>query len=65
MYVFSKALEYCLFSIQGRTANDPTATNSDPNSPTTPETIETLPMGLFRQVSDQFNQTEWSVENLF
>jgi hypothetical protein len=44
--------------------NDPDTTNPNPNPPASPGTIEALPMVVFGQVSDEFNQTEWSVKIL-
>ena len=43
-------------------ANPNPVTTGIPNSPMSPGTIDALPMVVFGQVSDEFNQTEWSVK---
>jgi hypothetical protein len=49
-----------ILSVQRRVPDAPNATN--PNPPASPGTIEALPMVVFGQVSDEFDQTEWSVK---
>jgi hypothetical protein len=48
-----------ILSVQRRMPNVPDRTNADP--PASPGTIDAIPMVVFGQVSDEFDQTEWSV----
>jgi hypothetical protein len=48
--------------IQRIIPDNPSTTNPNPNPSASPGTIDALPMVVFRQVSDEFNQTEWSVK---
>jgi hypothetical protein len=41
--------------------NAPNTTNTNANPPASPGTIDALPIVVFGPVSDEFNQTEWSV----
>jgi hypothetical protein len=50
-----------ILSVQQRVSNAPNTTNPNPNPPASPGTIDALPIVVFGQVSDEFNQTEWSV----
>ncbi len=57
-----------ILSVQQRLPNTPAATYPNtpaatyPNSPASPGTIDALRIVVFGQVSDEFNQTEWSVK---
>ncbi len=53
-----------ILSVQRIIPNNPSETDSNPNPnpPASPDTIDALPMIVFGQVSDEFNQTEWSVK---
>jgi hypothetical protein len=53
-----------ILSIQERLPDTPTDA-ANPNPPASPGTIDALPMVVFGQVTDAFDQTEWSVKNTY